>query len=330
MSETLPPPETASEWIAALQDDPMNAALRARHESWLARSEANRADWQEMLRVWRLMGQTVPAHAHEWAGYVARPQAPPRTLPGLRVLPAALRRPAALSLAGAALAACLLLFVQTALLPLGGRGFETDIAESRLISLPDGSRMLLAPGSSAEINFDERGRRVALSGGEAFFHVERREDQPFTVVTRDVAVTVLGTAFNVRQSALGSDVAVAHGKVQVNGTAQNTDPFQLTSGDILRIGTDGRARRQHAETGLIAAWRQGQLIADDQPVADAVEVLERYFDGWIFIRGEGLARQPLTGVYKLSDPKAALEAMAEAQGAHVHQISPWILIISKS
>ena len=46
------------------------------------------------------------------------------------------------------------------------------------------------------------------------------------------------------------------------------------------------------------------------------------------VRLGALARQPLTGVYGLSDPTSAIRAIAGAQGVSVYQLSPWVLVIS--
>ena len=70
-------------------------------------------------------------------------------------------------------------------------------------------------------------------------------------------------------------------------------------------------------------------MAQDRPLADLAAVLDRSFPGWIIVADPRLAREPLTGIYALSDPKAALRAMAEAQGAKLREISPWVLVVSR-
>ena len=95
------------------------------------------------------------------------------------------------------------------------------------------------------------------------------------------------------------------------------------------MAPDGSATTGKTAPSLIAAWRKGKLVAQNQPLAELVSVLDRYFDGWIIVADPGLAEQPLTGIYRLSDPKAALRAMAETQGATVREISPWVLVLSR-
>lgn len=66
------------------------------------------------------------------------------------------------------------------------------------ISLPDGTSVLLGPNSTLSYpkNFTEAQRRVELEG-QGFFDVAKNEHQPFIVVTSEMEVMALGTAFEV-------------------------------------------------------------------------------------------------------------------------------------
>ena len=103
----------------------------------------------------------------------------------------------------------------------------------------------------------------------------------------------------------------------------------MDKGDVLLMDRDGRTTIGKMSPSLIAAWRKGKLVAQNQPLAELVAVLDRYFDGWIIVADRSLAKQPLTGIYTLTDPKAALQAMAQTQGATLREISPWVLVLSR-
>jgi ferric-dicitrate binding protein FerR (iron transport regulator) len=64
------------------------------------------------------------------------------------------------------------------------------------VILPDNSKVLLRKGATLEYpaSFDKDTRSVDLSG-EAFFEVQRNEQQPFVVSTANSKVKVLGTSF---------------------------------------------------------------------------------------------------------------------------------------
>ncbi len=317
-------PQTASEWIVALHDRPHDAALRHRHQGWLAADPAHQQDWHETLHVWRLLGLTVPAHADLWA-------ARPATVFKQRALWR--RKGIGFGLAAAALAACLaLIWAPGVLLSIQADHVTAD-GQMRSIALPDGSQVHLAPGSALRVDFAPEQRRVELLAGQAFFEVVPNSSTPFAVLSDHVQTTVLGTAFDVQHGPHGINVAVNRGLVQVamrpNAATAPFAPQRLAAGEGVYVGEDGISQNWKTAPTLIAAWRQGQLVAKDLPVADAVERLRHYFKGWIVLADDELARQPLTGVYTLSDPLTALRAIAGAQGAEVKEISPWILVLSK-
>src|SRR5690606_17897190 len=141
--------------------------------------------------------------------------------------------------------------------------------------------------------------------GGAFFDVVPMADRPFRVVSGETETTVLGTAFDVRRGGYGVDVAVEHGRVRVEHT-RGDRPSELGAGDMIHVGLDGSFVRQTIAPELVAAWRDGRLIAKDQSVAEIVETVDRYFDGWILISDDALGSEPLTGIYNLEDPKKAL------------------------
>jgi len=86
------------------------------------------------------------------------------------------------------------------------------------VDLPDGSRVYLNKG--AEITYSEafKNRRAVELEGEAFFEVMSDPQNPFTVRSGALLVTVLGTSFNVKQLDQSSDfeVYVKSGKVKVS------------------------------------------------------------------------------------------------------------------
>lgn len=337
---------SASEWIALLSDDPDDWDLRARHDAWLESSDENRADWDETLRVWQMLDMTVPVHANEWQSKRAQTRAVISRDPRINQMPDMDARPDGsfheqdrqpfwkrsfpIGLTGFALVACLLVFVLPGWVIDLNADYLSSTGEVRVVELPDGSVLHLAPDSAVSLGDFKDERHVELHHGEAFFDVVSMPDRPFRVISGDTQTTVLGTAFDVRSGAYGVDVVVEHGRVQVKYTRKGVSEStpELGAGDMVHVGPDGQFVRQTIAPALVAAWRQGRVIAKDQPVAEIVEIVGRYFDGWILISDDALGNEPLTGIYNLDDPKAALAAMADAQGAVLREISPWVLILS--
>ncbi|HWB50378.1 MAG TPA: FecR domain-containing protein [Stellaceae bacterium] len=334
-------PRKASEWLVALNEEPDDTALRARFDAWLAENPAHAAEWAEMTRTFDVLRRLEPEHQQEWGAFAEGRQA--EHSPSYKDMPVSVGRPTAISgspprfrrrlvlgAAAAAIAACLVLVAGPNLVLRLQADHLTGTAEERTVQLADGSTVRLAPESAIDVAYGATDRHVRLLKGEAFFEVAHDAARPFTVEAGGVETTDLGTAFDVRLEADETDIAVRQGLVRVDApTVQPALSERLAAGQWLRIA-HGQAERGDLAPEEIGAWTHGQLIAKNRPVAEIVNELRPYYHGVILLRGAALARQPLTGVYNLSDPVEALRAVARAQGATVYRLSPWILIISGS
>lgn len=314
-------PATASDWLIALGEQPTNAELRARFEVWLAASPDHRRDWTEISRTAEALGQGEPAHRHEWGEFVRR-----RRAERARASRSAGGRRWAV-LAALAAAACLAFVLGGNLLLRIEADHMTATAEQGRVQLADGTVVLLAPESAIDVTYGEGVRRVRLLKGRAYFEVTA-DRRPFAVVAREVEARDIGTAFDVGLHARGVDVAVREGIVDVSAArVPAAIAERLEAGDWLRVTMAGRIERGRLPADQVASWMHGQLVVKNRPVGEVVDELRPYFDGLVVLRGATLADQPLTGVYNLSDPVEALRAVAQAQGASMHRISPWLIVI---
>ncbi|GAB3321121.1 FecR family protein [Larkinella ripae] len=109
----------------------------------------------------------------------------------------------------------------------------------RLVSLPDGSTLLLKPGGriSYSSTFQDSIREVYLTG-EAFFEVHKDPKKPFYVYAKGLVTKVLGTSFTVQ--AFETDpqvkVVVKTGKVSVfarNQTELTQDKASTKLGGVV-------------------------------------------------------------------------------------------------
>ncbi len=92
----------------------------------------------------------------------------------------------------------------------------------KVVRLPDGSGVTLAPGS--RIGFPEimhGGKREVYLSGEAFFDVKRNPSKPFFVYAGELTTRVLGTSFTVRsfERENVASVQVRTGSVSVEARA---------------------------------------------------------------------------------------------------------------
>lgn len=108
---------------------------------------------------------------------------------------------------------------------------SSENADNKNFSLPDGTQIWLRKGS--QITYPKKWagkeRRVKLQG-EGYFDVTHDPARPFKVeLEQGGSVEVLGTQFNVRQTANQTTVLVRSGKVRFSPTAQTEGPVMTAN-----------------------------------------------------------------------------------------------------
>lgn len=158
------------------------------------------------------------------------------------------------------------------------------------VDLPDGSVVLLAPGSTIQYSgsdFESNGAREIFLSGEAFFEVVSNEKSPFFVFTDGLTTRVLGTSFNVKapKGAKQVEVLVKTGLVSVfSSGADDTDEQQ--SADVKIVKPNERAVMDLVSKTLTldkideADYQIRSSIEnfDDQPVSEIFKTLEDNYD----------------------------------------------------
>ena len=256
--------------------------------------------------------------------------APPPVAPNAtRGTRAPRRRRLGLSLAALTAAACLALAFGPSLLLRLQADHVTAAAETRRLTLEDGSVLHLAPESAIDLRFTDEGRSVALLAGEAFFEVTPDARRPFAVEAEGLRARAIGTAYGVRISSGAVSVEVASGIVGVrsSATAPPVD-LRLELGQALRFDRDtGTTSLDRRAPSDMATWRQGTLLVTDASIAEVVEALRPYQRGWIVIADDRLAARRVNGIYDLRDPDSALRALVHPAGGEVLEITPLLRVL---
>ncbi|SEW32283.1 FecR family protein [Chitinophaga arvensicola] len=146
-----------------------------------------------------------------------------------------------------------------------------ETSNIKLVVLPDSSRIWLNTAASLrwKEDFNRQRRNVQLTG-EGFFEVQGNKDKPFVIHTRDLAIQVLGTKFNVEAYAGEglTRVSLVQGKVKVNAKKDSTI---LKPGFAASFNNGDKGLNIAAtEAGKVAAWKEGAFSATDLPFKDAV------------------------------------------------------------
>jgi transmembrane sensor len=316
----------ASDWLIRLDDQPGNDALYSEMEEWLARSPAHRACWEESLNLSAMIETAAP---HFEDGRQREPGGKDNVVPlaSHRTVHQRLSRywPKVGMLAAAMIG---LLALPDVALRL--RADEiSGTAQVRKVALSDGSTAFLAPGSALSFDNDGQSRNAQLIRGRAYFDVAHDPRHPFRVSMGDASVTVLGTAFEVDLDQDGASVAVERGLVEV-AYPQRELRDRLRVGDAIRLKWRGEATHEHVRSDRIAGWKDGKLFVRNRPIGEVIAELRPWYSGYILIRGSGLDKRRVTGIYDLNNADTALAALAKAHALSVRQITPWLRIVTVS
>jgi len=306
----------AVDWLMRLQAAPGDTAVRAGLDTWLAASASHRRAWESVERVWRVSGGLPELDA---------------PLPATNVVaqPRARRSRRVVAIAVVALAACLALYVAPIVQLWLRADHMTSIGELREVTLDDGTVVHLDADSAIAVRYGASRREIVLLAGRAFFQVTPANEWPFVVVVDDVTVTVTGTAFDVRSAGEEVTVAVQAGTVEVGLQDGAQLAGLLERGERLSIHRASRqATRSQVVPEDVAAWRQRRLVVDGASLAEVVEELGRHHAGIIMLSDRSLAARQITGVFDLSRPVEALNAIARTQHGSVTAITPYLLVVS--
>jgi len=323
--------EEAMDWLLRLQDASRDPEIARQFEVWLSRSSSHARAWAKARKTWHLMGEVPPVYDHIWKEAAV----PTCRRASVSARTALLRRRDwktwTAGVAAAAAVAVVLVFAAPSMMLRVQADYATATAESRVVTLGDGTVVNLGAHSAIAARTTETSRRVTLLSGEAFFEVARDPARPFIVDAGGVDVTALGTAFNVQLSSAATRVELATGSVGVDWErAREHEKTVLAPGEMVVVDRQTGAMEKSAiAQDDIAAWRSGHLFVNDATIASVIEQLRRYHPAWITMPDGELAAQRVTGLYDLRDPDRALRALVQPYGGQVRAISPYLRVLSR-
>jgi transmembrane sensor len=201
----------------------------------------------------------------------------------------------------------------------GERGRIVVVAargERLSVALPDGSRVLLAPGTKfTRPRRFARMREVELDG-EAFFQVAPHPRRPFRVIAAGTVTRVLGTAFTVRawSDADTVRVVVQTGRVSFGRSGRTV---ALAAGEMATL-TGGRlVRTVHTDLERALAWTRGRIVLENARLDRSVPLLERWLNVDIVLADSSVGARRITANLPADSTAAALEAIGVALGVDV-------------
>jgi transmembrane sensor len=306
--------DQAIDWVIRLHSGQASKQDVVQAEQWRQRSDSHRKAFAEAEQLWREMGEVLLASEPLY-------QPTPVKTPKRRW--------------SVGLAAAFALF--SSILYISGfsdrwlSDYYTATGEQKTVSLADGSRVLLDTDTALMVAFDETGRHITLQRGQALFTVAKDATRPFEVTTGTAVVRALGTVFEVAEEPHATRVTVIEHAVGIKGLhAKDYAPS-------ARIDA-GQQARYRPETGLegpmkvelqqISAWQRGKLIFKNQPLAQVIAELDRYYPGRMVIVNRKLKALRVTGVFPADDPTGALTMIADILPVNITHVTPWLTLLS--
>ncbi len=287
--------EQAAFWAARLDGDVLEAGERAALDAWLAESPAHRAALSSYCQLSADLEEQLPALVASGAVQMPAPAEPRgKVLTFPRVM--------SLALATAAVVAVGLWAVRPAP-PV--QNIAIGVAQRTAQTLADGTRVELNANTSLRFENLANERRVHFAGGEAIFMVAKDPAKPFIILTPTGSVRVTGTTFNVRADGTDAvlEVTVTEGSVEVRPRDGTDGPISLKANDrLLARGKhiDVKQALSQSELDDLLAWRHGQIVFNEVPLADAVARFARYH-GRSYHVDPSLAAETVGGLHRIDD-----------------------------
>ncbi len=207
--------------------------------------------------------------------------------------------------------------------PIHTSAYATRNAQMLKVTLADGkpplqaSHVELAPRSAIAVTLYRQRRSVSMSQGEVRFEVASDPHRPFEVITREARIEVVGTVFTVRDRGGPVTVGVEHGHVRVRVLGRNAqDPaaesaaaLDLLPGQILDIRNGQPEAVRQADASALSAWREGWLVFENTPLAEALATVNAYRTQPIEAADARVAALRLTGRFRANDSAGLLAVL---------------------
>lgn len=310
---------TAADWIARLDRGPLSEEETQALEAWLGGDARRRG---ALLRAGALSLQSESAQAlgpDFDAAQFARAEVPAPHNPVTR------RRMLAWTGAGGLAAASLAVLVVSV---RPAAAITTGLGEIRLVTLDDGSTIVLNTQSSMRVRYSDTIRRIELLYGEAYFTVLPDGRRPFVVDLAGQPLRAARGMFRVRKlDDKPIDIIVDQGGVSLGDAGTSRAMFMPAQTRLTLTAAGPLSSPQPVSAELVSralAWREGRVAFEGESLSEAAAEFARYSKVRIEIPDPALAREPITGLFAASDPvgfsravASALDAQAEQQGGIV-------------
>lgn len=196
----------------------------------------------------------------------------------------------------------------------------TKYGEILETQLPDGSTVILNSNSTLSYH-TQQPRKVRLTG-EAFFKVEKKPAtrEKFQVITPDLKVVVLGTAFNVNSRNDQTKIFLEEGKVNLEIENDEKETVQMQAGDLITYSKKHNQLKEKREKVSVlenTSWKEGTLIFNEKPLSKALYEIEDIYGIQFVYQSEKIKNEIISGGVPTSNLKVTLQILQEVYGINM-------------
>ncbi len=213
---------------------------------------------------------------------------------------------------------------------------QSIAGQIKTVSLPDGSVVTLNGNSSIRYlqNWSDDPIRTVHLKGEAYFKVRNFGDgtTKFHVVTPDLTVEVLGTAFNVISWTEETSVFLEEGLVNVKLDNSADREVKLEPGEVMQYSSKEQklVPPKMVANQLEVSWKQGVLEFEETPLEDILHRLTSPNNLSYTIVDEVLSKREFTLRIPTEDMDVALDLLSTLTGTKIEQVDNQLVIQEKT
>lgn len=218
---------------------------------------------------------------------------------------------------------------------------NTSVGESRVVYLPDNTKLTLNTNSQLEVRYFNNYRLLELKRGEVHVEVAHDKNRPLSVVAGDKIIQAVGTAFNVQRNSQNVELIVTDGKVIIG----KIDPLQpilqgdldipkdamtVSKGEVASLGQmeSKLAKIDNRSLSASLSWRQGNLIFNGETLEQALIEVGRYTSVKFSIENETLKTIKIAGRFKTGDVDGLIKALNSNFDIDINRVNENLVVIS--
>lgn len=188
--------------------------------------------------------------------------------------------------------------------------YRTPIAQTQQRRLEDGSTLSLNADTVVQVSLSKETRDLRLVKGEAAFNVSHDPQRPFTVTSGAMAITAIGTAFNVDKRGTTTELTVFEGQVAVTTLSEPGSTLLVGAGQRLRSRGEYLEALEDVAVNDRRDWRDGHLQVEDMPLSELFIELSRYSHTPLLAADKAIGSRRVSGTFSLYATDSNIEILA--------------------